>query len=53
MTRNHIVPDAQGRIHVPDAPGLGITIDTEALRRYLVDVEIRVGGRTLYASPRP
>ncbi len=52
MTRNHIVPDAQGRIHVPDAPGLGIQIDMDAVQRYLVDVEIRVGGRTLYQSPR-
>ena len=52
MTRNHIVPDAQGLIHVPDAPGLGITIDTDAVRRYQVEVEIRVAGRTLYTSPR-
>lgn len=52
MTRNHIVPDADGRIHVPDAPGLGIEIDAAAITRYRVDVEIRVGGRTLYTSPR-
>jgi hypothetical protein len=27
-------------------------IDPEAVRRYQVDLEIRVGGRTLHTSPR-
>ncbi|MGO4831841.1 enolase C-terminal domain-like protein, partial [Rhizobiaceae sp. 2RAB30] len=52
LTVNHIVPDANGDIHVPDAPGLGVEVNTEALTRYKVDVEIKVGGRTLFASPR-
>jgi L-alanine-DL-glutamate epimerase-like enolase superfamily enzyme len=50
MTANHIVPDGQGEIRAPDAPGLGMTIDTRALAPYLVDVEISVGGRTLFSS---
>ena len=50
MTRNHIVPDANGEICVPDAPGLGIDIDQTALKQYLVDVEIKVGGKTLFAT---
>ena len=50
MTRNHIVPDANGEISVPDAPGLGIDIDQTALKQYLVDVEIKVGGKTLFAT---
>jgi len=33
---------------VPDAPGLGIEIASEALERYRVPVEIRVGGRTVF-----
>jgi L-alanine-DL-glutamate epimerase-like enolase superfamily enzyme len=52
LTVNHIVPDANGDIHVPDAPGLGVEVNIEALTRYKVDVEIKVGGRTLFASPR-
>ncbi len=52
LTVDHIVPDANGEIHVPDAPGLGVEINTEALTRYKVDVEIKVGGRTLFAPPR-
>lgn len=52
MTLNHIVPDANGLIHVPDAPGLGIKVNPEALRHYAVDVEIRVGGKTVFATPQ-
>ena len=53
LTRSHIAPDGNGEIHVPDAPGLGIDVDPAALTRYKVDVEIRVGGRTIFASPAP
>ncbi|MHA3980824.1 mandelate racemase/muconate lactonizing enzyme family protein [Halovulum sp. GXIMD14794] len=48
LTANHIAPDAEGLIHVPDAPGLGIEIAADALERYRVPVEIRVGGRTVF-----
>ena len=51
LTRNHIVPDKNGLIHVPDAPGLGIEINPEALTRYKVDVEIKVGGKSIFATP--
>ena len=51
MTRNHLVPDAQGQVRAPDAPGLGMDIDAQAVQRYQVAVEIRVAGRTLYHSP--
>ena len=51
ITRNHLTPDAAGQVHAPDAPGLGMTVNPDALRQYRVDVEIRVGGHTLYATP--
>ena len=51
LTLNHIHRDANGLINVPDAPGLGIDIDPAALERYKVDVEIRIGGRTAFATP--
>jgi L-alanine-DL-glutamate epimerase-like enolase superfamily enzyme len=51
LTRNHLVPDAQGQVAAPDAPGLGMEIDPQAVRRYQLPVEIRVAGRTLYTSP--
>jgi hypothetical protein len=50
MTENHLDPDINGEIKAPDAPGLGMSIDTAALGPYLVDVDIRVGGRSLFAS---
>lgn len=51
LTRNHIERDASGQIKVPDAPGLGIEINPEALTKYSVDVEIKVGGQTLFTTP--
>lgn len=51
MTTSHLLPDAQGEIHLPNAPGLGIEPDLAALTKYLVDVEIRVGGHALYRTP--
>lgn len=42
---------ADGTLSAPDAPGLGVEVDLAAARDYLLDVEIRVGGRTLYATP--
>jgi L-alanine-DL-glutamate epimerase-like enolase superfamily enzyme len=49
--REKIVPDGNGYIHAPEAPGLGITVDTGALKKYLVDVEIKVNGKLLYYTP--
>ena len=50
MTENHLEPDLNGEIKAPDAPGLGMRIDTAALDAYLVDVDIRIGGRSIFAS---
>ncbi len=51
LTRDHLTPDNNGNIQVPDAPGLGLTPDVEALRKYLVQAEIVVGNKTLYKTP--
>jgi L-alanine-DL-glutamate epimerase-like enolase superfamily enzyme len=51
LTSNHLTRDADGNVRAPDAPGLGMEVDPAALKRYRVDVEIRVNGRTLYATP--
>jgi L-alanine-DL-glutamate epimerase-like enolase superfamily enzyme len=51
MIASGVERDADGMVRAPDAPGLGVAIDTEAARRYLVQTEIRVGGRTLYSTP--
>ncbi len=46
-----IARDAHGNVTAPDAPGLGIAINPEGVRRYLVDTEIKVGGTVLYRTP--
>jgi L-alanine-DL-glutamate epimerase-like enolase superfamily enzyme len=51
ITKEHIVPDDQGYIHVPEGPGTGMTVDTVALSKYLVDVEIIVNHKVLYSTP--
>lgn len=45
------LPIADGAIRAPDAPGLGVEVNTAALAPYLQQVEIRIGGRTLYRTP--
>jgi L-alanine-DL-glutamate epimerase-like enolase superfamily enzyme len=50
LTANHLERGPDGRVSVPDGPGLGIVIDAQAARRYLVDVEIKAKGRTLFVS---
>lgn len=51
ITSNHILPDANGQIHAPAAPGLGMTVNTAALVPYLQEVEMKVGGQVIYRTP--
>jgi L-alanine-DL-glutamate epimerase-like enolase superfamily enzyme len=46
----HIEVDANGEILAPDAPGLGIQVDEQALRPYLREVEIKIDGQLAYES---
>ncbi len=51
ITRTHLQPGTDGRVRLPEAPGLGMEVDPGALAPYLVDTEIRVGGKVLYRTP--
>ena len=51
LADSHILPDGNGEIVLPDGPGLGIAASPQGMRPYLVDVEIRAKGRTLYTTP--
>jgi L-alanine-DL-glutamate epimerase-like enolase superfamily enzyme len=51
MCKTHIAPDANGDVRVPEEPGLGMEIDRAAMKKYLVDAEITVGGKILYRTP--
>jgi L-alanine-DL-glutamate epimerase-like enolase superfamily enzyme len=52
ITSNHIERDGNGQIHVPDAPGLGMTINPAGIEQYLVPVTIAVAGKVLYQTAR-
>jgi len=51
MTKNRILPDSDGLIQIPDAPGLGVEPDLTAIKRYLVDTEIIVNKKVIYRTP--
>lgn len=52
LTREHLQADSLGQIRLPEVPGLGLAPDLDAIRKYLVDVEIRVNGKVLYQTPQ-
>ena len=50
LTTNHLTLDPDGRLAIPDAPGLGMEVNPEALAKYRVEVEITVNGKRLFGS---
>ena len=52
ITSNHLMPAGDGLLRLPDAPGLGMTVDAGTIARYIVDVEVRAKGKTLYRTPQ-
>ena len=50
LTVNRLERDRDGYISLTEAPGLGITVDQRAARRYLVDVQIAVNNRVLFGT---
>lgn len=51
LTSDHLAPDGDGEIRLPDLPGLGLVPELTAIRKYLVHVEIAVGGKVQYRTP--
>jgi L-alanine-DL-glutamate epimerase-like enolase superfamily enzyme len=51
LTKNQIVPDKDGLIWAPEAPGLGMEINLDTVRRYLQDIDIRINGKRIFYSP--
>lgn len=51
MTVDRILIEDDGMISLSDKPGLGINFNLATIKKYLVDVEIKVGGRVLYTTP--
>jgi L-alanine-DL-glutamate epimerase-like enolase superfamily enzyme len=51
ISKTKIRPDENGYLQVPENAGLGISIDTNAIRQYVVDVQIKVKGQEIYYTP--
>ncbi len=51
LNSTKILPDKDGMISVPEVPGVGVAFSTEAISKYLVDVEIVVNKKVLYRTP--
>jgi len=51
LTTNRIELDKNGMISAPDKPGTGMDINLDAVKKYLVQTQIHVGGKTLYTTP--
>ena len=51
LTLDRIEVGADGMIEAPDAPGMGLTINTAAVKKYAVEAEIKVAGKILYSTP--
>jgi L-alanine-DL-glutamate epimerase-like enolase superfamily enzyme len=51
LTGERLLPGTDGLIHPPTGPGLGLTPDPTAIRRYLLPVRIEAAGQVLYETP--
>ena len=51
LTTNRIELDKNGMISAPDKPGTGMDINLDAVKKYLVQTQIEVGGKTIYRTP--
>jgi L-alanine-DL-glutamate epimerase-like enolase superfamily enzyme len=51
LNNHELAPGPDGLVHVPERPGLGVEVNLAAVRKYLVDAEISVGGRVIYRTP--
>lgn len=50
MSTTRLEPDSQGQIHLPEKPGLGLEPNLQALKKYYVPVEIKIGRKTIFES---
>ncbi len=50
LTVERLEVAADGRVRLTDTPGLGVRVDREAMRKYLVPVQIQVSDREIFQS---
>ncbi len=50
LTKERLLPDANGQIRLPDAPGLGVDINPDTIARYGRQVSIQYENQMLWSS---
>jgi L-alanine-DL-glutamate epimerase-like enolase superfamily enzyme len=48
LTAEQLKVEEDGRVSLPNAPGLGVCVDTEAMQAYLAPVQIQVGDEMIF-----
>jgi L-alanine-DL-glutamate epimerase-like enolase superfamily enzyme len=48
LTNESLMPDENGQIQLPQSPGLGLSVREDTIRRYLVEAEISVNGKSIF-----
>lgn len=51
ITKEKITLNEKGEVIISEKPGLGLSVDTQNLKKYLVETEIRVKGKILFQTP--
>ncbi len=51
ITSNHISLNDNGEVAISEKQGLGVEVNVEALKQYLVDTEIFIKGKRIYSTP--
>jgi L-alanine-DL-glutamate epimerase-like enolase superfamily enzyme len=52
LTNRHLELNQNGEICLPNEPGLGMTVDLEVVKKYLVQTQLVVNNKVLYETPR-
>ncbi|MBS1667262.1 MAG: mandelate racemase/muconate lactonizing enzyme family protein [Bacteroidetes bacterium] len=51
ISSTKLTPGKNGYLQLPEKTGLGICVDIEAIKKYLVDIEIKLKGKNIYYTP--
>ena len=51
LTLEKMKPDSQGFLRAPEGKGLGVSLNPEAIRRYLKQLRIEFEGQVIYETP--
>jgi L-alanine-DL-glutamate epimerase-like enolase superfamily enzyme len=53
LTTQRIARDENGMVHTPEAPGLGVEVNLDTVRKYLKPVRIEIDGQVVFENEAP